>query len=310
VLEICFGTGTTAGAFAAHPALKRLSLVDLNPDVFAMARHFVDANRNVLSDARVERVVDDGRHFLAGGGDKFDVISLEPPPPTAEGASSLYSRDFYALARSRMARGAVLAQWIPLDAQDDALARMLLRSMADAFPEVQLWIPSRLYAVALASDRPLRIDLPRWRQRWAAPEVRESLREVGYDMPEDLAGAFFMGNAAVRRYVEGVAPVTDDRPAIEYFLSTPDRDFDTGALLQASEDPVGVVTGAAPEELIRIEGSARAHRHLVRAHALGRRGEPGLAYDEVLDASDAAGDSPYTEFLEQLEYGCLVKRAR
>ncbi|MHB8879477.1 MAG: fused MFS/spermidine synthase [Myxococcaceae bacterium] len=89
VLEICFGTGTTAGAFTTHPSLERLTVVDVNPDVFAAAPHFAKANLEVAKHPLTELVVEDGRHFLLADPRTFDVISLEPPPPTAQGAVNL-----------------------------------------------------------------------------------------------------------------------------------------------------------------------------------------------------------------------------
>jgi spermidine synthase len=83
-LQICFGTGTTAAAFASHPTLRSLTVVDINPDVFELARHFERDHRGVLRDPRGRPRVDDGRRFLASTSARFDVISLEPPPPTAD----------------------------------------------------------------------------------------------------------------------------------------------------------------------------------------------------------------------------------
>ena len=33
VLQVCFGTGSTAGSFASYPELRSLTIVDTNPDV-------------------------------------------------------------------------------------------------------------------------------------------------------------------------------------------------------------------------------------------------------------------------------------
>ncbi len=303
VLEICFGTGTTAGSFTTHPALRSLTLVDLNPDVFAMARYFEESNLRVLEDPRTVKVVDDGRHYLGKTDQKFDVISLEPPPPRAAGAVNLYSREFYQLARERLSQGGVLAQWVPVEQQDDRLARMLLKAITDVFPHVQLWVPARLEGVVLASMQPLEIDLEQWQQRWRVPEVRENLAEVGYDGPESLLGAYLMDDATLRRYVAGVPAVTDDRPAIEYFLSTRDRPFSAQSLLEQAS-PVESLVGSST----LAADWARAHRMYIQAHALFRQGEKNLAWDQVELASRVVGDTPYTDFLKNLEYGCLGQR--
>lgn len=300
VLEVCFGTGTTAAAFTRHPELTGLTIVDLNRDVLALAHHFQSSNLSVLADARTRAIVDDGRHHLRADPARYDVISFEPPPPRAAGAVNLYSREFYELVKARLEEGGMMSQWIPLDQQSDVLARMLIRSMLDVFTHVQLWIPARAEGVLIASDGPMAIDLAQWRARWADPGVKASLADVGYDTPESLLGAFMLGDAALRRYVGELPAVTDDRPAIEYFLSAPSQPYSIDALLIAAE-PL-VVEGAD------LASHAQAHRMLLRAHALGQGGEPELASGQVDLAAARAGESVYTDYLQRLEYGCLVRR--
>ena len=298
VLEVCFGTGTTAAAFVRHPGLKSLTVVDLNRDVLGLAPHFADSNFDVLSDPRVHAVVDDGRHHLRADASQYDVISFEPPPPRSAGAVNLYSREFYELVKSRLRPGGMMSQWIPLDQQSDVLARMLIRSMLEVFPEVQLWIPARAEGVLIASAAPLSIDVSRWTQRWANPAVKANLADVGYDTPESMLGSFVLGTAGLRRYVGGLPAVTDDRPAIEYFLSDSSPPYSIDALLVAAE-PVGVPGVADHTE---------AHHRLLRAHALGKAGEVMLAAQQVELAEEKSGVTPYTEYLKNLEYGCLVRR--
>ncbi|HEY8075374.1 MAG TPA: fused MFS/spermidine synthase, partial [Labilithrix sp.] len=130
-LVVCFGTGTTAGTFTRYASLESLTIVDVNADVVAAAPLFETSNYGVAKDPRVHIALDDGRHFLLSSDRRFDVISFEPPPPTAAGVVSLYSREFYAIVASRLREGGVLAQWIPLDHQSDAHDRMLVKSILD-----------------------------------------------------------------------------------------------------------------------------------------------------------------------------------
>lgn len=288
-LVICFGTGTTAGAFAAYPPLERLTLVDLNRDVFALAPEFASANGGVLEDPRVRTVVNDARHFLQGSPDLFDVISFEPPPPRSAGAVNLYTRDFYRLVKRRLREGGVVAQWIPLGQQSDALSRGLIRAITEEFREVTLWLPARLDAVVLASDAPQVTSPDAWRARW--PDgARAALEEIGLDGPDALRGTFLAGTEALRAYVAGAPDLTDDRPLVEYFLSADPRPFDGEALAALAQDA--------------------ALRHLIQSHLLARRGEYALAWDQVELASRQMGDDPYTDFLKNMEYGCLKPTRR
>ncbi|MDW4662890.1 hypothetical protein NQ228_25435, partial [Escherichia coli] len=78
---------------------------------------------------KVHQIVADGRHFLLGTNETFDVITLEPPPPHDAGVINLYTEEFYALAKQRMRPGAVLAQWVPLDFNRGILPKMILKAM-------------------------------------------------------------------------------------------------------------------------------------------------------------------------------------
>ena len=301
VVEVCFGTGTTAGAFTAHPSLRSLTIVDINRDVFAFARHFADSNRGVLGDRRVRAVVDDGRHHLAVAHRQWDVVSLEPPPPTAEGAASLYTREFYAAARRRMRPGGVLAQWIPLDQQTADLDRAMLAAVLAEFAHVEVYLPSRVEGVVLASDRPLAPDLDRWRARWDVPAVRESLADVGFATPESLAATRVLDAAGARAWVGAVRPMVDDLPAVEFYRSRPGAAFDATALLtlRPREAPVGTRDAALFARQLRVEamGLAAWQRALSGETTAAQRIAAGM---RALDPG-----SPYTRYLEALEYDCL-----
>jgi spermidine synthase len=43
----------------------------------------------------------------------YDLITLEPPPIGYAGVASLYSEEFYALARSRLKPRGFVSQWLP-----------------------------------------------------------------------------------------------------------------------------------------------------------------------------------------------------
>ncbi|HZN91313.1 MAG TPA: fused MFS/spermidine synthase [Myxococcales bacterium] len=279
-LVICFGTGTTAAAVAADDRLRTLTLVDLNADVFDVASDFRDVNHDVLSDPRARISVDDARHFLASTPHSFDVIAFEPPPPRSAGAVDLYTADFYALVKRRLRPGGVVAQWIPLGQQSDALSRSLVGALTSSFRHTTLWLPARLDAVLIASDSPLQADLATLAARWPAGAAA-TLAEVGLGRPEAMLDTHLAGTEALRRYAAGAPPLTDDRPLVELFLSANSTPFDGEALAALAEN--------------------EALRRLISAHLLGRRGDHAAAREQAR----LAGAGPYTDFLQSMEHGCL-----
>ncbi|HEX5749837.1 MAG TPA: fused MFS/spermidine synthase [Archangium sp.] len=303
VLQVCFGTGSTAGSFASHPGLRSLTIVDTNPDVLAAAPHFAEHNHGAAEDPRTHVVFDDGRHFLLTAQGRYDVISFEPPPPRSAGVVGLYTTEFYREVKQRLAPGGVLAQWIPLQQQPDNLTRGMVASLLEAFSEVTLWIPSDYEAVLVAADRPLGVDVTGWEARWAQTTVARSLADVGFTSPYGLMGTYVAGTEALRRWTRGYAPVTDDHPAVEYFLFNADKPFDPEALLAMAERPA-LVRGEGLDG-VRLSRELEANRRVLESTRLKRGGEWDAARARVEEARAQVGDNAFLSFLLDLELDCL-----
>jgi hypothetical protein len=216
-LVACIGTGTTIGALTLHPSLQAIKGVDLSQAVFDVAPLFEPLNHRFQRQPQVEPIVADARHYLLTNERQFDIITFEPPPPQDAGIVNLYTREFYQLARRRLGRGGMLAQWVPLDMPREALPRMMIRTMMSEFPHVSLWIPSRMEGVVIASMEPLTIDVAAWQRRMSAPALHADLEAIGFRSPEDLVATFVAADGSLAKLVGRGPIVTDDRPRIEYF---------------------------------------------------------------------------------------------
>ena len=213
---ICIGTGTTVGAVTTHEELRSIYAIDLAPAVFDFAKYFIPLNHRFYENPKVHGVVADGRNYLLGTQNTFDVITLEPPPPQEAGVVNLYTEEFYALAKQRMRPGAVLAQWVPLDIGRGVLSKMILKAMMKQFKHVSLWLPDRMEGVAIASDEPLQIDRDALAKRMSAPAVADDLTAIGIKSPEDLLATFVAADETLASYLSDTPSLTDDRPRIEY----------------------------------------------------------------------------------------------
>lgn len=135
VLGIALGSGQTFGALLRTP-VKRMDVVDISGEVVELAlRHFAPFNQPLGSDPRVTFHLDDGRHFVDRASDgSYDVVSLEPPPPTNENVYRLYSLEFYQGVRRVLRDGGVLVQWLPLNLITPDDLRGMLATQARVFP--------------------------------------------------------------------------------------------------------------------------------------------------------------------------------
>jgi spermidine synthase len=214
-LVIGLGTGITAGALLAYDKLDRYVVAELLPAVVSSSRIF-RGNYSVASDPRVTLRVADGRRELLRHSDRYDLITLEPPPPSAAGVVNLYSRDFYALARGRLNVNGLVAQWLPLATQNDEDSRSLVRSFLDVFPHTTLWTTEFHETLLIGSVEPIELDVTRIAARFAQPGVTLALKEVGIASPAALLATYITDRAGLERYVQDAPATTDDHPRIEY----------------------------------------------------------------------------------------------
>lgn len=214
-LVIGLGTGITSGALLSYPGLETRVVAELLPEVLQAAPNFT-GNFNAATDARLDIRLRDGRRELLGSTQTYDLITLEPPPPSAAGVVNLYSSDFYQLARARLRPHGILAQWLPLPTQNEEDTRSLVRSFLDVYPYASLWTTELHEMLLVGSLEPLELDVPRISERFNQPQVIAALREVGIATPEALLGTWVTDRAGLETYAADALPVTDDRPRIEY----------------------------------------------------------------------------------------------
>ena len=136
VLVICFGVGNTAHAATLHPSVRRVDVVDTSRNVLEHAAYFAASNDDVLTHPKVRVHVNDGRqHLKMMPRASYDLITLEPPPIVFAGVGSLYSREFYHLARSRLRPNGYLTQWLPVHQVTPDAALSMVRAFVEVFPQ-------------------------------------------------------------------------------------------------------------------------------------------------------------------------------
>ncbi|MDD1013902.1 fused MFS/spermidine synthase [Pseudomonas rubra] len=214
-LVIGFGTGITAGAMLRYQGLERPVVAELLPEVLEAAPLF-KGNFDAVHDPRLDIRLRDGRRELLRSAERYDLITLEPPPPSAAGVVNLYSRDFYQLAAQRLQPAGLVAQWLPLPTQNDQDSRSLVRSFIDVFPHASLWTTEFHEMLLIGSLQPLQLDVPRIARRFSQPAVASALAEVGVDSVQALLATWVTDRTGLEHYAGTAAPVTDDQPRIEY----------------------------------------------------------------------------------------------
>lgn len=222
-LVIAFGCGMSAGALSVQPELARITCVELSPAVLAAGDAFREANLDVLRSPKVEFVLADGRNYLQRSQERFDVITLEPPPPTQAGVVNLYSADYYELCRERLTDDGIVCQWVPVSLLDEPDLRLVTKAFLTAFPDATLWEGSPHDYMLIGSKRPLRLSAQALESRMQDPALRASLAEIGVDGASSLLSCFLRGPRFLAERTADTLVTTDDRPYLEYSVSVRPR---------------------------------------------------------------------------------------
>ena len=95
---LLIGGGVNGGVAEAlkHPTVERLDYVELDPALIGMAREYFPAQTaDFDSDSRVHLHFLDGRRYLAGPGERFDVIIVDVPDPQTAQLNRFYTVEFF-----------------------------------------------------------------------------------------------------------------------------------------------------------------------------------------------------------------------
>lgn len=216
VLVIGLGSGITAGAVARHP-VERLDVVEIEPAVLAASRFFASLNGDVLQDPRVRTVLADGRNLLVTGSDRYDVIVSEPSNPWISGLASLFSVEFFRLARSRLQPGGIMMQWVQAyDLLPDDL-RMVVNTFRTVFPHTTVWGAVGDDLLLLGRVEPAAVDLRLIRSRYESnARLRQDLERVGLRTWSNILGLFRLNEQDTARLAAGAGLNTDDRLPLEF----------------------------------------------------------------------------------------------
>jgi spermidine synthase len=214
VLLICYGCGVTADAFLHGLKVRRMDVVDISKEVFALADFYSGINySNPLRDPRVTTFVQDGRFFLQASPRQYDIISGEPPPPKVAGAVNLYTEEFFSLMNRRLKDGGVATFWLPINQLKIDEAKAILRAFHKAFPNASVWANADEQWIMMGiKGFPAAVKAQQIAALWGDPASNADLSRIGMEVPQQLCAMFLMDRDEIDRVTHNVAPLTDIYP--------------------------------------------------------------------------------------------------
>jgi spermidine synthase len=154
--------------------------------------------------------------------EKFDVITTDPINPWVKGAASLYTREFFELAKRHLKPGGVMTQWVPLYETTSEAVKSEFATFFSVFPEGLAWINDRdggADVVLLGQADPAPIKVGELEERLKRPDyarVVESLTDVDFLTEIDLLSTYIGRGRDLAAWLKGAALNTDRDLRLQY----------------------------------------------------------------------------------------------
>jgi len=181
---IGIGTGLTTHTLLGSGTLRSVETIEIEPAMAEASRRFSPRNSNAFADPRSHIVFDDAKTFFSTHNRKYDIIISEPSNPWVSGVSSLFTGEFYRLARRHLHADGILVQWFQMYEIDASLVASVLRALGENFPDYAIYAATSSDLLIIAGEtRTLARPLA---DTTAIPGVARELRRVHVNSTWDI----------------------------------------------------------------------------------------------------------------------------
>jgi spermidine synthase len=266
VLVIGCGAGATAGAVSIDQNVETLIIAEIEPLVpRVVSEHFGEHNFNVVRNPKTHVIIDDARHFLLTTDETFDAITSDPLDPWVKGAATLYTKEFFELAKSKLNPGGTVTLFVQLYESTPEAVKSEIGTFFDVFPNGVIWgntHQGRGYdTVLMGTVDPPHFNVDEWEARLNSPQyaaVKDSLREISIHSAVDLF-ANYAGRASELKSYLADAQINRDRDLrLQYLAGLGLNLYQSGPIyaeiLRHKKYPEGLFSGS-PETLQRLRNA-------------------------------------------------------
>jgi spermidine synthase len=263
VLVIGCGAGATAGAVSIDEHVETLIIAEIEPLVpRVVSEHFGEHNFNVVRNPKTQIVIDDARHFLLTTDERFDAITSDPLDPWVKGAATLYTREFFELAKSKLNPGGTVTLFVQLYESTPEAVKSEIGTFFEVFPNGVIWgntHQGRGYdTVLMGTVEAPHFNVDEWETRLnSAPyaAVKNSLREISIYSAVDLF-ANYAGRASDMKAYLADAQINRDRDLrLQYLAGLGLNLYQSGPIyaeiLRHKKYPEGLFSGS-PETMQKL----------------------------------------------------------
>ena len=214
VLVLGGGEGLLVRELLKEPGVKKMTVVDLDAEVFRLARenpYLSQLNEGALDDPRVETVPLDAAVYLQDTEEYYDLIIADLPDPSNEAVARLYSTYFFQLIREKLTPNGIFATQAssPYHTRDAfwCIVETVKASGFDWVVPYHTYVPSFGdwgFIMAAQQEKTIPPYTPKYPAKYLEAEVVQQMFHFAKDSDQPT----------------GLAPNRIDRPTLlEYYLA-------------------------------------------------------------------------------------------
>jgi len=216
ILIIGLGGGNTANFIASLPGVEEVVIVELMEELGGFLSEHVPVAQSALNHPAVNYIVDDGRRYLyANPGEKFDMIFIDPLWSFTAGHNNLYSQEAARLYQSHLSEGGVFCAWVNE-------ARFIPRTMTTVFSHNDLF-DTYLVNGSQALEYDAEYMTQAYDRYLETQSVYLDASAADTMNPQNILKHGRQNQSKIIQSGEGLPPLTDLTPWLEYYYFCPPR---------------------------------------------------------------------------------------
>jgi spermidine synthase len=214
ILSIAFGGGITFGSISEH-RLPSTTCVEICKDVLDAAPLYEAENHGVYKNPNVRIIIMDGRKYVSGTPERFDIITSDSTHPASYDSWILYTKEFYRSCREHLNKGGVFAQWVPLHDLSVRDFKTVLKTYSSQFAHASLYLTNS-YTVIIGSDSPIEPKQSNFAAMAKNPVIQRELAAVNITGTADIQRFLLMKDDDLKAYASDGDLADDDHTPLQF----------------------------------------------------------------------------------------------
>lgn len=240
-LVIGLGSGCTTGSVVRYPSIKSVKVCEIEKAVIDGDKFFeppmdksplggngspLNKTRNPLAE-KIKAIHTDGRNYLLTTKEKFDIIISQPADPWVNGASQLFTKEFWDLGAKHLKKNGLFCEWIQLYSITPEYLAVLVNTFKESFSKyengkkvsdgyVYVFRPGLAGEILLiGSNDPVEINIEQIEKRIKTAftassktagdleiKTQDDLSRVSIHSAVDIAAQLLLGNAEITKFAD------------------------------------------------------------------------------------------------------------